>query len=247
MGIEPVSGWDLGVPAAALTFDGDENEPGCSGVHAGVILAEQVQLRRRVEAVVGGDGGEGLAHERVGEEEPVVRRDLRVPAGAVDRDVHHGVGVGDVVRGIRVGDGKPGGGGEVVVVLGDAAVGVAGDNLVREGAAEVGGVRVGERVAAAGEGDVDALAGLDVVQVCGAGVVARQRVVVADAEEAGDVGEVLVPGDEVGAQRDAAGVEAAVPRRHRRRRGEEEEPHEDSRHVDSEEDEATLASKACSN
>lgn len=213
-------------------LDGDENEPACSGVHAGVILAKQLQLRRRVEAVVGGDGGEGLAHERVGEEEPVVRRDVPVPAGAVDHDVHRGVGVGDVVGGERVGAGEPGLGGEVVVVLGDAGVGVAGDNLVREGAAEVGGGGAGERVAAAGEGDVDALAGLDVVHVGGAGVVGRELVVVADVEEAGDVGEVLVPADEVGDQREAAGVEAAVPRRRRRGGGEEEEPYEDSRHVD---------------
>ena len=59
-----------------LTFDGDENEPACVGVHAGVILPKQVQLRRRGEAVVGGDGGERLAvPERVGEEEPVVLGD----------------------------------------------------------------------------------------------------------------------------------------------------------------------------
>ena len=215
-----------------ITFDGDENEPTCSGVHAGVILAEQVQLRLRVEAVVGGDGGEGLAIERVGEEQPVVRRDIRVPAGAVDGDVD-GAGVGDVGGGVRVGLGEPVGRGEVVEMAGDAGVGVAAGDLVGEGSGEVGGEgRPREREAVAAEVDVDAFAGGDEVQVGVAGVVGRQRLVVADAEEARDVGEVLVPGDEVGAEREVA----AAPRRRRgrRRRCEEEEPHEDAwrRHVD---------------
>jgi len=88
-------------------FDGDENEPACVGVHAGVILPKQV----RREAVVGGDGGERLAvPERVGEEEPVVLGDPRVPAGAVDGDVDRDAGVGDVGGGVGVGRGEPGGG-----------------------------------------------------------------------------------------------------------------------------------------
>jgi hypothetical protein len=206
-----------------LTFDGDENEPACVGGHAGVILPKQVHLRRRGEAVVGGDGGERLAvPERVGEEEPVGRGDPRVPAGAVDGDVHPDAGVGDVVGGVRVGAGEPAGGGEVAEVAGDALVGLAAADQVGEGAGEVGGGgRAGERVAAAGEGDVDAGVGGDEVQVGVLRVVGRQRAVV-DAEELGDVGEVLVPGDEEGGEREVAAGAAAAPRR-RRRRGEEEE------------------------
>jgi len=50
---------------------------------------------------------------------------VRVPAGAVDGDVHR-AGVGDVVFRVRVGGLQPVGGGEVVVEGGDAAVGLAG-------------------------------------------------------------------------------------------------------------------------
>lgn len=81
----------------------------------------------------------------------------------------------------------------------DAEVGVARGDAVGDGAGEEGGGRGGrERLAAAGEGDVDAAPRRDEVQVAAPRVVGDEEAVVGDAEERlRDVGHVLVLRDEV--------------------------------------------------
>lgn len=175
--------------------------------------------------MAGRDGGERLpVPERVGEEEAVGLGDVRVAAGAVDGDGDGG-DVGDVVGRVGVGGLQPVDGGEVVVQAGDAEVGLARGDLVREGGGEVGGGGVGgAREALAGEGDVDAVPGGDEVEVGPPGVVRdEEAVVVPEAEELPDGGHVLALFDVVGAQRQVAAPAAAVPRGGGCGGGEEEE------------------------
>lgn len=112
-------------------------------------------------------------------------------------------------------------------MVGDADVGVSGGDFVGDGGGEEGGGRGGRRRdALAGEGDVEAVPGGDEVEVGDPGVVLAEHSVVREPEEVGDVGDVLVGRDVVGAQRVVAAPAAAVPRRGdrvRARRGGQEE------------------------